>query len=198
MAPASYDRFPLVVVTPGDRKPPVGDAVHVQFSMGVLAHRHIQQKMTASRSGYAEDEGIVAHFPVGRAERGDELGRIRPADADTARFRGPQTVRSGPHPVVGVSEGHATHSLFFREFNRAVHAQACIEDTGAQFSVPLLQDTEGARSFGLGVEIHAFSGTGLPGERREPVDPVGIDPVARGFGEDSRQTFGAFGRESRC
>ena len=186
---------PLLVVAAFHGERLAAEAVRPQLAVGEERHGHVEHHVPPlPRDG--EEERVIAHARGLGAPRRQIADRVGPADADAPRLRRLPAVRAGPHPVVGVAEGHAADHTAPGQLDRPGHREAGVQGARPPPAVPLLQGAEGPHQRRLGVYVHDAPAD-VVHEGGKPVQAVGVYPVAAGLGEEPRRGLRAGPREAQ-
>ncbi len=138
---------------------------------------------TAMMSGLLPMVGVVA-------PQAGRLARVLVQQiANRPWLGGLQAVAAAAHPVVRVGEGDAAHAVLLCEGNGSLHGDAGVEVADSTMTVPAFDRSEARGLRRFGVDVDAAVGDRF-GEAGKPVEPMGVDAIARRLGEEPRAVSG--------
>ncbi len=97
--------------------------------------------------------------------------------------------------MVGVGERDAADAVVTAEFDGSGHRCPCVEIAGTAAPIPALEGSELVEALGGCMDVDGTDADCVE-ETREALDPVRVNAVARGFGEEARAVLGAIGLEA--
>ena len=111
MSPRNSSEPALLIKPTLDRQQFTARPIGCQSAVGELRHRHVEDNVSLRR-GNRDHQRIVAHSRI-RSAPGRKIGqRVGPADSNDAGVSGLPAVTSATHPVIGIRQRHAAHSMF--------------------------------------------------------------------------------------
>ena len=142
------------------------------------------------------DQRVVPDTGIAGAP-GRKIGHgVGPADGDEPGLGRLPAVAASAHPVGGVGERHAAHTMLAGERHGPFHGLISIERAGAEPTIPTLERSTGGHQLRLSVNVDN-STLNLGDEAWKAVQSMRVNPVAGGFGKELGATAGTLGFESQ-